>query len=264
MEQLWWALIFWLFLVGMGVLEYLMDPENGGAIRKRRWPINLAFGLFNGAIVTVVPVGLLALVAATQTWNIGLLQMFGAPYWLAILATVLFRDAGQYVFHRFVHSVPWFWRFHVVHHSDPHIDVSTGLRFHPVELIANILFIAPIMIVLGAPLEVLVPFEAIATLVGIYAHSSVGLPDRVDRMVRLVIVTPGLHHIHHSDLAEDFDRNYGVCFTFWDRIGGTFKGRTGNQAGKPVPGVIGMSAERALELPELVIPVLSETATEKD
>lgn len=147
---------------------------------------------------------------------------------------VIVLDFAIYLQHVIVHKVPLFWRFHVVHHSDIDLDVSSGLRFHPVEILASMLYKIGIIFALGpAPMAVLA-FEAILNGMALFSHSNIKLPDKMDYLCRKLIVTPDMHRIHHSVEVCETNSNYGFNFSFWDRIFGTYK----NFAKKPQPEIV--------------------------
>lgn len=256
MSEIMWFAVFWLFFFGVGFAEYLLDRDQGPSLRLQRWPVNIAFGVANGVLVSILPIGLITLVLTFQESEFGLFHQCAAPFWVVAVATVLVRDAAQFLFHWLAHVWPMLWRFHAVHHSDPHVDISTGLRFHPVELVANIVFVAPFLLILGADPTVLAVFEAFSVLFGLFAHTSFRIPGALERWLPLVVITPGIHRVHHSNLPSDFDRNFGVVFSIWDRIAGTLKLRTSREDGKPQMGVSSLPPPRALDLAHLIVPRL--------
>lgn len=221
-----WFLVFWVFLLGLGTIEYLIEEDHKPAVRLRRWPANIALGVANGLILSILPITLVTLAELSENRGWGTLHALDVPFWIAAVVAVLARDGAQFLFHRLSHAWPLLWRFHAVHHSDPHIDVSTGLRFHPGEYIANLLFIAPFVVVLGLPATALAVFEIVTLIYGLFCHTSLALPRWIDAALRPVLITPALHKVHHSVLRSDHDRNFGVIFSFWDRLMGTYKSRS--------------------------------------
>ena len=154
-----------------------------------------------------------------ETSHFGLLQVGGAPLWLAVPATVLGLDLTSYLWHRANHSLPLLWRFHRVHHADPAVHVSTALRFHPGEILLSVPVRLVAIALLGAPLAGVVVFEAVFGALNALEHGSFDLPARLERALGRVLITPALHRRHHSVLRAEHDSNYGTIFSFWDRLG---------------------------------------------
>ena len=217
-----WFALFWSFLVLLGLLEYLIPRADGLPRRAARWPANIGLGLINGAIVSLLPVTTVWAAYWAASHEIGLLNWAAAPAWLAIVVTVLARSLAQYAFHRLMHHIPALWFVHRVHHCDEHLDASTGLRFHPLEIFANTLFLLPIVFATGMPPAVLILYESVEILVGILSHTSLQLPERVERALRWLVITPGLHRLHHSDDERQADTNYGTVLSIWDGLFRTY------------------------------------------
>lgn len=192
--------------------------------KSRRLGINLGLTGLNTLLVKLVfgaaAVGA-AEIAESSGW--GLLNILDGPRALELFLAVLFLDLAIYFQHVIIHKVPLFWRFHVVHHSDLDLDVSSGLRFHPVEILASMLYKIGIVYLLGpAPLAVLA-FEAILNGMALFSHSNITLPDKMDHLCRKLIVTPDMHRIHHSIEVMETNSNYGFNLSIWDRWLGTYK-----------------------------------------
>jgi sterol desaturase/sphingolipid hydroxylase (fatty acid hydroxylase superfamily) len=161
---------------------------------------------------------------------------------------VLVRSLAQYAFHVLSHKVPLLWRLHRVHHSDVYLDVSSALRNHPLEMIANIIFTAAVIALFGLSPLVLAAFEVVDLFANVLTHANLRIPDTVERLLRLLFVTPVLHRLHHSPLRIETDSNYGNMFSFWDRAFGTYRGET-IQAGPAIRfGLDEVSTERASDL----------------
>ncbi|MDX1672691.1 MAG: sterol desaturase family protein [Balneolaceae bacterium] len=187
---------------------------------------NLFVGLVNALLVSGVFV---ALWAMGSDWSyeerFGLLHRFELGTVAHFIMAVLLLDLWMYIWHRMNHEIRFFWRFHRVHHSDPHMDVTTASRFHVGEIFFSSLFRIPLIILLGIWVGELLLYETIAFAVVQLHHSDVGLPPTLDRMLRGVIVSPFMHKIHHSRWRPETDSNYGSLFSFWDRIARTFRMR---------------------------------------
>lgn len=163
----------------------------------------------------------MAILAAEKQW--GLLHALKWPVWLEVTLAVLLLDMIIYWQHRLFHAVPMFWRLHRMHHSDTHIDASTGLRFHPLEILLSMLIKLTAVVALGAaPLGVLI-FEVLLNAGSLFNHSNLRLPEAVDRWLRRLIVTPDMHRVHHSWHRREHDRNFGFSFPWWDRLFGSYR-----------------------------------------
>ncbi len=189
---------------------------------------NLIMGAFNSALIALVFVGLwfAASVWADQ-YRFGLMHWLqdgiGLPGWAHAVGSVLLFDGWSYAWHRMNHEVPFFWRFHRVHHSDPNMDVTTANRFHIGEIFFSSLFRIPLIALLGIYLWELVLYETLMFAVVQFHHSDINIPVKVDRALRAVIVSPNMHRVHHSRWQPETDSNYSSLFSFWDRLARTFR-----------------------------------------
>lgn len=192
--------------------------------RRARWVNNLALVALNSVMVRLAfplaAVGFAAL-AAERGW--GLLNVFPAPLWAAVLASVLVLDLAIWLQHVMFHAVPLLWRLHRVHHADPDFDVTTGARFHPVEILLSMLIKLAVIAVLGAPAVAVLAFEVILNAAAMFNHANVRLPGRADALLRGFLVTPEMHRIHHSMEVAEANSNFGFCLTWWDRLFGTYR-----------------------------------------
>jgi sterol desaturase/sphingolipid hydroxylase (fatty acid hydroxylase superfamily) len=217
-----WIIAFWIVLAVFAWLETVSPAFAAAPVRERRWPTNFALGIINMILVPIAPVS--ALIGAQWAHNNdwGLLNILEAPLWLAIPVTFLVRSLAGYLFHVVMHKVHTFWRLHRVHHSDDRLDVSTTIRSHPLELIALFLTMAPLAVLIGLDPLALIAFELIEAAVSLFSHANLRLPERIDRPLRWLFVTPNMHCIHHSSHQPETDSNYGQVFSFWDRLFGTY------------------------------------------
>jgi sterol desaturase/sphingolipid hydroxylase (fatty acid hydroxylase superfamily) len=188
----------------------------------RRWLVNLAISVLAlGTAFALVRPAATAAMQATETWRFGLLRWIELPTALAFLVAVLLLDLSFYFWHLANHRVPLLWRFHVVHHIDPDLDVSTAFRFHFGEVALSAGFrILQIMLIGASPLAVAI-YELLFQASTLSRHSNVQLPIRVERFVNHVLVTPRMHGIHHSMVQHENSSNFSVVFSFWDRFRGT-------------------------------------------
>jgi len=198
--------------------------------RLRHAARNLALGLLNAAALAVLAAPFIAQVAAwVEESRFGLLNLLNLPPVIAIATALLLFDVWMYLWHRANHEIGFLWRFHRVHHSDPEMDATTAVRFHTGEILISSALRLGVIPLLGITIYQLLVYEMLLLPVILFHHSNVRLSERLDRWLRLIIVTPAIHRIHHSRLREDTDSNYSSVFSFWDRIAGTFRLRRDGQ-----------------------------------
>jgi len=199
-----------------------------------RWANNVGLVFFNSFLARLVfptaAVGM-ALFAREHGW--GLLNHFQVPYALAVVAAVIALDFFIYLQHVMVHAVPVLWRLHRVHHADLDYDVTTGARFHPLEILLSMLIKFAVIVVMGPPVLAVILFEIILNATSMFNHSNVQMPVRLDRVLRWFVVTPDMHRIHHSVDVRETNSNYGFNVPWWDRLFGTY-------CAEPALGQLGM------------------------
>ncbi|HYW05037.1 MAG TPA: sterol desaturase family protein [Gammaproteobacteria bacterium] len=220
--------------------------------RRGRWA-NVVLGVSNRAVTRVaLPVGLG--VFAMQ-WHAGLLHMVSLPMWAKIAVGVLVLDLVMYGLHNLFHRVHFFWRFHRVHHSDVALDASTAFRFHPGQGLIMLGAMALAVMAFGLPMLSVFVFAILHELVLLTTHTNLGPPLWLDRIVRVVFVSPRMHWIHHSAVApRELDHNFGICFSWWDRLFGTYRARS--TAGDDFPfGIEDQPHEASRLLQLLLLPV---------
>ena len=219
-------LAFWAAVILLGAIESLAPQLPGDADRRRRWFTNFGLGLLNGLIVSAIPAATVTAALWAQESNFGMLNLFGVPWWPALVATVLARSLAQYVFHFLNHKVPLLWRLHRVHHSDVHLDVSSAFRNHPLEVILHAAFMVLVAATCGLSPVVLAAYEIVELFANIFAHANLKISRRIEGLLRLLFVTPSLHRLHHSPVQIETDSNYGTILSIWDRACGTYLGET--------------------------------------
>lgn len=219
---------FFCMLVLMALWE-LAAPRRGLSVSKPlRWTNNLAIVFVNSLVLRLVfsvifPVAALGMAALAADRGWGLLNMLELPGWIEFVAAVLALDLLIYAQHVAMHLVPPLWRLHRMHHADLDIDVTTGARFHPVEIVLSMGIKMLAVVALGAsPLAVLV-FEVVLNATAMFNHANARLPLAVDRLLRLLLVTPDMHRVHHSIVIEETNSNYGFNLPWWDRLFGTYR-----------------------------------------
>ena len=215
------------FVAVLGVLMAgeLMAPRRRLAIRRRqRWPGNVGIVMIDTLLLRIVfptaAVGL-ALVVETNGW--GLLNLVAVPQWLAILVAVIILDLIIYAQHALFHAIPMLWRLHRVHHADLDFDVSTGIRFHPLEILLSMVIKLGAVVVLGAPALGVMIFEVLLNATSMFNHSNIRLPATLDDRLRRILVTPDMHRVHHSIVARETNSNFGFNLPWWDRLFGTYR-----------------------------------------
>ena len=203
----------------------LLNPRRAlGTSKKMRWFNNLAIVLLDTVIVRLlfplVPMSM-ALLAQERGW--GLFNNLGVPYLLEVTVAVIVLDFVIYLQHVLFHAVPLLWRFHMVHHADLDLDVTSGVRFHPIEIILSMGIKLAAVGSLGLPALAVFIFEILLNGTSMFNHSNVFIPLKLDRIIRLLIVTPDMHRVHHSVILRETDSNYGFTLSWWDRILGTYR-----------------------------------------
>ena len=214
---------FGVFIV-MGVWEILEPRRELRVAKSPRWFANLGIVFLDALLVRAVfpaaAVGM-ALVAAERGW--GLLNNFNVAPVVAIVASVFMLDLVIYIQHVLFHAVPALWRLHMVHHADVDFDCTTGLRFHPVEIVLSMAIKLAAVAALGPPALAVLIFEVVLNATAIFNHGNVRLPAAVDRLLRLIVVTPDMHRVHHSVKPFETNSNFGFNLPWWDRLAGTYR-----------------------------------------
>lgn len=224
------------FFVGVFALVALWElvaPQRVPRLSRRpRWTANLALVLLNTVVVRfafpATAVGMAAL-SADRGW--GLLNNFALPFWLAVLLAVVAMDFVIWLQHVMVHAVPALWRLHRVHHADLDYDLTTGTRFHPLEIVLSMSIKFATITLLGAPVQAVIIFEVLLSACALFNHGNIRLTAPVDRVLRWFIVTPDMHRVHHSVEDDETNSNFGFSLTWWDRLFGTYRAqpRAGQQ-----------------------------------
>lgn len=219
--------VFALVFIGMAIVELLIPKRALVGKKLSRWATNISFGGVNGFLVRLMSMSAVPLVAmgvaeVGAAHQVGLLRMFELPLWIGVALSVVVLDFAIYAQHVASHKIPLLWRVHRVHHSDVDIDVTTAIRFHPIEIGLSMLFKCVLVLALGIDGFAVLLFEIILNGCAMFNHSNVALPGWLDRVMRLIIVTPDMHRVHHSVINRETDSNYGFNLAIWDRIFGTY------------------------------------------
>jgi sterol desaturase/sphingolipid hydroxylase (fatty acid hydroxylase superfamily) len=231
--------VFVAIFLAIAGLELLLPRRPRVHARGRRWLINL--GLLTVDVVAQrLTVGAAAVAAAlwAEANGVGLLHRLAWPGWIEGLLAFALLDLTIWGQHVATHKIPLLWRLHQVHHADLDVDLTTGIRFHPVEIVLSALLKAGVVLLLGASVWSVILFEAALNASAVFTHANLRLPEVLDRRLRRVICTPDMHRIHHSTDRSETDSNYGFCLSIWDRVFGTFRwaparGQMGVELGLP-------------------------------
>ena len=211
-------------LAAMAVWEFCAPRRKQGLGRKTRWPGNLGIVVLDTLLVRLIfPMGAVAVALAAEARGWGLFNVFEVPAWVAILVGVILLDLAIYLQHVLFHAVPAFWRLHRMHHADLEFDVTTGVRFHPVEILLSMVIKLGVVATLGAPGLAVLIFEVLLNATSMFNHGNVALPNNIDRILRWVVVTPEMHRVHHSVKARETNSNFGFNLPWWDRLFGTYR-----------------------------------------
>lgn len=219
---------FFGIFVAMAVWEIFAPRRALSTSKRMRWFSNLGITSFNAVMVWMIsltaasmaPIGV-ALLAQKRGW--GLLNNWALPEWLGVVLGVIVLDFIIYIQHVLFHAVPVLWRLHSMHHVDLDFDVTTGLRFHPMEIILSLGIKLGAVSVLGPPVPAVLIFEVLLNGTSMFNHGNVRIPSGVDRLLRLIVVTPDMHRVHHSVNPSETNSNFGFNLPFWDRLLGTYR-----------------------------------------
>src|SRR4029453_14617130 len=215
--------VYFGLLAALGVMETLTPRRDGPAARARRWPANFGLTLLNIAVLGALPVSGLAVAVLAQQQGWGLLQRYPLRLAVTLGVALLARSFVSYVVHVAMHKVPVLWRVHRVHHTDVFLDISTTVRFHPLEFLVQLAPTALTILALGLPPWTIMLYELIDTATNLFIHANARIPARLDAGLRFLLVTPDMHRVHHSALPAETDSNYGVVVSWWDRLFGTYR-----------------------------------------
>jgi len=211
-------------IILVALLEVIVPLRATGDSLKLRWTSNFSIAILGSVLMRIAfpAFGLLG-AALNHQYGIGLLNYVTLPQWVGLALTVLTLDLAAYGQHYLLHRVDWLWRIHRTHHSDSDYDFTTGVRFHPFEAIITGAIGFAAVTVLGAPPAFVLISTLLETFNGFLEHSNIRMPRTLDRVLRLTLVTPAMHSIHHSKAGGDSQTNFGAIFPWWDRLFGTYR-----------------------------------------
>jgi sterol desaturase/sphingolipid hydroxylase (fatty acid hydroxylase superfamily) len=224
---------FALVFVLMASAEILSPRRPLRSGKARRWFRNLGIAVLNTAALRLLfPAAAVGMAWIAEERGFGLLNNVSLPYWPAVAVSIVALDLLIYLQHVTFHAVPALFRLHMVHHADLDFDLTTGNRFHPLEVIASMLIKTAAVAALGPPAVAVLAFEVLLNATAMFNHANVRIPDAVDRYLRWVVVTPDMHRVHHSILVAETNSNFGFNLPWWDRLLGTYRDqpRAGHEA----------------------------------
>jgi sterol desaturase/sphingolipid hydroxylase (fatty acid hydroxylase superfamily) len=244
-------------LVAMAVWELAAPRRRREIPRLVRWTNNLALVVIDTLILRlsfpILATGL-AVMAEERGW--GLFNALGAPGWAAVLVSIVALDLAIYLQHVMFHAVPALWRLHRMHHSDLEFDVTTGLRFHPAEILLSMGIKLAVVAALGPPAVAVLIFEVLLNATAMFNHSNIRLPASVDRVLRWVLVTPDMHRVHHSVIPAETNSNFGFNLPWWDRLLGTYRAQPAAGHDGMTIGIEQFRARRELWLDRMLVQPL--------
>jgi len=204
--------------------EMLAPRRQQEYSRRTRWPNNIGIVVLNTVILRLAfPTTAVGLAIAAESSSWGLFNSFPFPGWLTVILAVVLLDFAIYLQHVLVHAVPALWRLHRMHHADLEFDVTTGARFHPLEILLSMVLKLMVIGALGAPALAVLIFEVLLNGTAMFNHGNVRLPKRLDRVLRWFVVTPDMHRVHHSVVVNETNSNFGFNLPWWDRLFGTYR-----------------------------------------
>ncbi|MDQ6970557.1 MAG: sterol desaturase family protein [Mariprofundus sp.] len=222
-------IIFLTVLLLMAWLEWIA-PRRVLRFGYKRWPANLGIVVLDALMVRIVlPAGAVGAALWAQELNFGLFHWLAGfdglnlPGALIVFIAVVLLDLAIYAQHVLFHALPILWRLHLVHHADRDIDVTTGLRFHPIEILLSMIIKITLVMLLGAPVLAVIIFEVVLNAMAMFNHANVALPLKLDGWLRWLLITPDVHRIHHSIHRHETNSNYGFNLSVWDRLFGTYR-----------------------------------------
>lgn len=260
-KEVFLRLCFFFGVFGLMAVFEMIAPRRMLTVSKpSRWFANLSLTFMNSLLLRFVfPITAagIAMAAAGRGW--GIFNTLSVPDLVAGLLSVLLLDFAIYLQHRIFHEVRPFWRLHMMHHTDLDIDVTTGARFHPAEIILSMLIKIAVVVAIGAPAWSVIVFEILLNATSMFNHSNVAISPGLDRTLRKFLVTPDMHRVHHSVIIRETNSNYGFNLPWWDRMLGTYIDQPSAGHEKMAIGLANFRAQEALTLPRLLaIPFLGK------
>jgi sterol desaturase/sphingolipid hydroxylase (fatty acid hydroxylase superfamily) len=244
-------------LIAMAVWELAAPRRRQEVPKFLRWSNNLGVVAIDTLLVRILfPLSAVAWAGYVQAQGWGLFHLIEIPSALAMIAAIILLDLAIYAQHVAFHAVPALWRLHRMHHADLEFDVTTGLRFHPGEILLSMALKFAVIFLLGAPALAVLVFEVLLNATSMFSHSNAKLPLGVDRWLRRIIVTPDMHRVHHSIAREETDSNYGFNLSLWDRLFRTYRAQPGAGHDGMVIGIDQFRDPRDLRIDRMLVQPL--------
>jgi sterol desaturase/sphingolipid hydroxylase (fatty acid hydroxylase superfamily) len=245
--------VFCFVFIVMAVWETIRPRRILSEPKGKRWAVNLLITLLNAVIVRLIfPLAAVGSALIAQERNWGLFHQFAIDNRIAGIIAILVLDFTIYVQHAMFHYIPVFWRLHMVHHTDLDIDVTTGARFHPAEILLSMTIKMSVIVLLGAPAYSVLVFEILLNGTSMFNHSNVFIQPKIDKVIRLFVVTPDMHRVHHSVIIRERNSNFSFNFSWWDRIFRTYKDQPDKGHHEMVIGLANFRDFKQLGLPSLL------------
>jgi sterol desaturase/sphingolipid hydroxylase (fatty acid hydroxylase superfamily) len=211
-------------LAGMLLWELLVPRRVHSVARTARWPSNIAVVVLDTLLVRLIfPIGTVAFALLAERNGWGLFNALQLPQWLSVPVGIILLDLAIYLQHVLFHWVPALWRFHRMHHADLEFDATTGVRFHPVEILLSMAIKLGLIVALGTPALAVLGFEILLSATSLFNHGNVRLPEKFDRALRWLLVTPDMHRVHHSIVMRETNSNFGFNLPWWDWLFKTYR-----------------------------------------
>jgi len=245
------SLLPYIVFVAVIISEIFLPQASDTTSDSRRWLVNAVLYVFNflGAralFLLLTAIGLSAMGSVTDESSFMVAS-------ITIISSILLFDFGGYFVHRLYHSIPVLWKIHQIHHSDTKLDFSTGFRFHPLEMVITVSIDIILIVSFDIPAYAVAVHGSLIYMSGVIVHSNTTLFNSVDRVLRAIVVTPNMHHIHHSTDSGHYNKNFGVLLSFWDRLFGSYCALPGKEILALEYGVSGQTGPDVLKLPQLLL-----------
>jgi sterol desaturase/sphingolipid hydroxylase (fatty acid hydroxylase superfamily) len=248
-------------LLAVALWEALAPRRRRAFARLQRWPHNLALVAIDTLLARLlIPVTAVGVAATAQAQGWGLTHQLAAPAWLAIPLAVILLDFTIYFQHVVFHAVPALWRLHRAHHADLDFDVTTGTRFHPIEILISAVLKLAVVAAIGAPPVAVLAFEVLLNATAMFNHANAALPARLDALLRWLVVTPDMHRVHHSILRRETNSNFGFNLPWWDRLFGTYRAQPAAGHERMTIGIDAFRSPDELRLDRLLLQPWRDTA----
>ncbi len=246
--------VFIAVLIVMTLWERVAPRRARSFARVARWPANLGISILDSLVIRILlPLGAVGFASYCTAHRWGFLNASSTPKLLSVFVTILALDFLIYLQHVIFHSLPAFWRIHRMHHTDLDFDVTTGVRFHPLEIVISIGIKLAAIAALGSPAAGVLLFEILLNATSLFNHSNIAMGSTADTLVRLLIVTPDMHRVHHSIVVRETNSNFGFNFSWWDRLLGTYREQPADGHLAMTIGIEDFRNARELQLPRMLI-----------